>query len=213
MLRSIAAAAVLALAALPAHAAPITDPVGDFIPSFAGAQTPDLDVVAASADLVNSTFVLGGTFNGAVGSTAGTVYVFGVNRGQGTARFGAIAPGVLFDSVVIVTPGSPTVVRGLLAGEGSTTLAAEATALSGNSLSVSFAASLLPGQGLTPDQYTVNLWPRSGLGNNNQIADFAPDNSNFGVTVPEPASLALLGAGILGLVGLRQRARHPDAGA
>ena len=117
MLRSAAAAAVLALAALPAHAAPITDPVGDFIPSFAGAQTPDRDVVSASADLVNGNFIFQGTFNGAVGSTAGTVYVFGVNRGQGTARFGAIASNVLFDSVVIVTHNVSTVVRGLLTGE------------------------------------------------------------------------------------------------
>lgn len=124
MLRSAAAAAVLALAAFPAHAAPITDPVGDFIPSFAGAQTPDRDVVSASADLVNGNFIFQGTFNGAVGSTAGTVYVFGVNRGQGTARFGAIASNVLFDSVVIVTPNVSTVVRGLLTGEGTTTLAA-----------------------------------------------------------------------------------------
>ena len=204
MLRSAAVAALLALTAVQAHATAITDPVGDFIPSFAGAQTPDRDVVSASADLVNGNFIFRGSFNGAAGSTAGTVYVFGVNRGQGTARFGAIAPNVLFDSVVIVTPNVSTVVRGLLTGEGTTTLAADATSLSGNSLSVAFASSLLPGTGFTPDQYTVNLWPRSGLGNNNQIADFAPDNSNFGVTVPEPASLALLGFGVAGVLGVRR---------
>ena len=86
MLRSAAAAAaLLALTAVQAHATAITDPVGDFIPSFTGVQTPDRDVVSASADLVNGTFSFQGTFNGAVGSTAGTVYVFGVNRGQSYA--------------------------------------------------------------------------------------------------------------------------------
>ena len=157
MFRSAAIATVLALSVPPAYATSITDPIGDFIPSFTGAQTPDRDVVSASADLVGNTFTFSGTLNGAVGSTAGTVYVFGVNRGQGTARFGAIASNVLFDSVVIVTPGAPTVVRGLLPGEGATTLASSATTVSGNSLSVAFADSLLPGQEFTTDQYTVNL--------------------------------------------------------
>lgn len=210
MLRTAAIASILALSVSQARAAAITDPVGDFIPSFTGAQTPDRDAVSASADLANNTFVFTGTFSGAVGSTAGTVYVFGVNRGQGTARFGALAPNVLFDSVVIVTPGAPTVVRGLLPGEGTTTLESGATTVSGNSLSVAFADSLLPSQGFTTDQYTVNLWPRSGQGDNSQIADFAPNNSNFGVTVPEPASLVLLGFGIAGFAALR-RARPSRA--
>ncbi len=204
MVKTAVLAAILTAFVVQANAAVITDPVGDFIPSFTGAKAADRDVVAASASYANGNFDFGGTFAGSVGSTAGTVYVFGINRGAGTARFGAIATGVLFDSVVIVTPGTPTVVRDLLTNT-ATTLATSATTISGNSLDVVVDGSLLPGTGFSLAQYTVNLWPRSGLGNNNQIADFAPDNSNFGVSVPEPASLALLGVGMVGLITIRRR--------
>lgn len=204
MIRTALIAAALLGTAVQAQATTITDPVGDFIPSFTGARTPDRDVVSASASYANGVFDFGGSFNGAVGSTAGTVYVFGINRGAGTARFGALATGVLFDSVVIVTPGVSTVVRDFVA-DTATPLAAGATPISGNSLDVMVAGSLLPSTGFSVGQYTVNLWPRSGLTDNSQIADFAPDNSNFGVTVPEPASLVLLGAGMLGLLAARRR--------
>lgn len=204
MIRTTILAVALTTVIATAHAAVITDPVGDFIPSFTGAKTADRDVVSASASYANGVFDFGGTFAGAVGSTAGTVYVFGINRGGGTARFGALATGVLFDSVVIVTPGVSTVVRDF-ASSTVTALAPAATTISGNSLDVMVAGTLLPSTGFSVAQYTVNLWPRSGLTDNSQIADFAPDNSNFGVTVPEPASAMLLGAGLLGLIAARRR--------
>jgi hypothetical protein len=86
-----------------------------------------------------------------------------------------------------------------------TPLAASATTINGNSIDVMVAGALLPSTGFSVAQYTVNLWPRSGLSDNSQIADFAPDNSNFGVSVPEPASLALLGVGMVGLITTRRR--------
>ena len=122
---------------------------------------------------------------------------------------------MLFDSVVIVTPGVSTVVTDFVTNPVATTvtLAAGATSIMGNTLQVEVPDVLLPSRGFSFDQYAINLWPRSGLGNNNQIADFAPDDSNLSVSVPEPASLALLGSGLLGVAGLRRRTRNSDTRA
>jgi len=199
--------------AVTAHAAAITDPSGDFLSSFVDARTPDRDVVAASAGFANGVFDFSGTFAGLAGSTPSSVYVFGIDRGRGTARFGALAPGVLFDSVVIATPGGSTVVRDFLANT-VTALAASATTISGNSIDILVPAALLPSTGFAITQYGVNLWPRSGLTNNNQIADFAPDNGDFGVTVPEPASMALIGSGlVLAALTRRRISRSPAPGS
>lgn len=212
---ALAAMALSPLLAPPAQAAVIGDPTGDFLPSFAGLASPDRDVVSASASHPGNSFLFGGSFAGAVGSTPGTVYVFGVNRGQGTARFGAIGTDVLFDAVVIVDPGVSTVVTDFVTNPAATTvtLAAGATAITGNGLQVEVPDASLPSRGFGFDRYAINLWPRSGLGSNDQIADFAPDNGTFSVGVPEPASLALLGPGLLGMVGLRRRGRDSDARA
>jgi hypothetical protein len=124
-----------------------------------------------------------------------------------------IAPGVLFDEVLAVTNTGTATVRDLIAGTANT-LPASATTISGNTLTVSFATSLAPSLGLPLNGYTWNLWPRTGVGNDNQISDFAPDNSNVRVTVsavPEPTSLAMWLAGCIGLsVAMRRARRSPD---
>jgi len=56
--------------------------------------------------------------------------------------------------------------------------AAGSVVIAGNDLRITVPATLLPTRGFSPALYTANLWPRVGAGNNNQIADFAPDNSN-----------------------------------
>ena len=85
-------------------AEPIIDPPNDFVPTFAGPKNGDLDVIAAEVQFDGSNFFLHATLNGPVGTTPGGIYVWGFNRGGGTQGFPVIAPGVLFDRVVILRP-------------------------------------------------------------------------------------------------------------
>src|SRR5664279_246494 len=105
----------------------ITDPAGDFLPTYTGARTGDLDVLSAfvTYNPGTDTFFLSSTLAAPLGTTASAFYVWGFDRGQGTERFvsgtPSIGAGVLFDSVVIVRlDGSVTVTR--LVGGGSTVL-------------------------------------------------------------------------------------------
>jgi len=202
-------AATAALLAVPARSAPILDPVGDFIPSFTGTKTGDLDVVSLSAVFDGTFFHLSATMNAPIGTGANDRYVWGFDRGQGTARFGAIAPGVLFDSVVVVTAGTPGGAVNRLVGGGSTALPASAVKISGATITVDVPVSALPSLGLTPDHYGINLWPRENnpaIIGNAQISDFAPDNDVFIASAPEPASLALFAAAF-GAVAFARRRR------
>ena len=190
----------------------VTDPTGDFLAGYVGPRAGDLDVLSAGVTFDGTRFVLSATMNGTIGTTAGALYVWGVDRGAGTARFPTLAPGVTFDSVVSLQAvrdatgalvGAGTVT--LIVGGGSTTLTASDVLISGNTITATVLASALPSQGFTPANDTFNLWPRVGTGNNNQISDFAPDNSNLRASsVPEPSSLLL--GGVAGLGGLAWRA-------
>ena len=104
------------------------------------------------------------------------------DRGAGTARFGSIATGVLFDFVVIVKPGATSSVRDFITNI-ATDLPASSVTVSGSSIEVRVPAALMPTQGFALAAYTSNFWPRTGLVSNTQIADFAPDNSNAPVRV------------------------------
>ena len=69
--------------------AAISDPVGDFLPSYTGVPDPGLDVVVHEAAYLEDEgrVVFSGTMNGPIAETQaiGGVYVIGVDRGQGIA--------------------------------------------------------------------------------------------------------------------------------
>lgn len=212
-----AAAAVLALAAGSGHAIGVTDAVGDYVAGYAGSRAGDLDVIGSfvTYNATTDTFVFSGTMAAAIGTSPGGFYVWGVDRGAGTAGFAANGlNNVLFDSVVIFNPdGSGRVVRFAPSGPPSvTSLAAGTAAVFDSTIVGKVAGSLLPSNGKAKADYTWNLWPRDGTlpAGFGQISDFAPDAMNLATTpisaVPEPGSALMLVAGLAG-VGLLKRRR------
>jgi hypothetical protein len=159
----------------------IKDARNDFIPSYRGPHNADLDVREAEVRYDGRSFIFTSEASGPIGITPTWLYVWGVDRGAGVARFGPIAPGVTFDMVIATSNGIATV-RDLTNGV-ATVLPASAVEVEGNELEITVPASLLPSRGRTPENFTVNLWPRSGPGGTEVIADFAPDNSMAPVRV------------------------------
>ncbi len=157
------------------------------------------------------TFTIIGTMAGDVGSTPGGFYVWGVNRGAGTAGFAANGlPGILFDRVVILRPDG----TGTVAGVGP--LPAGSVIIDDDTITATFAASFLLSTGFGKGQYTWNLWPRDGIAGTGfaQISDFAPDTTNFvTAVVSEPTSLmlALAAAALCGATARRRAWPHTDA--
>jgi len=188
----------------------ITDREGDFLATFAGSSaSSDLDVLSASVFYNPSTdlFTLKATMDGAIGSTATGFYVWGVNRGAGTAGFASIGiNGVRFDRVILLRPDG----TGTVAGVGN--LPGGSITISGNTITGVVSGSMLASTGFANKlDYTWNIWPRDGaFVGNAAISDFAPDNANFSATaVPEPASAALLlgGLGMVAAIARRRSSR------
>lgn len=202
-MRSLCAAALLLGGTAAAHATTINDPVGDFLPGYTGAHAGDLDVTSISVLLDGSDFVITGTMAAAIGTTSSAFYVWGVNRGAGTAGFAGIGqPGVLFDSVIVLRPTGASAVNLIGGVPASTPLNSSFITINGSSITARIATALLPSTGFALQNYGFNLWPRdSTQAGTAAISDFAPDNAT--VSVPEPASLALLLVGLAG-AGLRR---------
>jgi hypothetical protein len=193
-----------------AQAGTFTDPANDFLATYTGPHGADLDALSGTFKYDGSAFIFTGTLAGPVGTTPGALYVWGIDRGAGTARFSPALPNtdhILFDAIVSLNPSGTSSVRDLISGQ-VTNLGPNDVFFSGNTFFARVLAGLLPTQGFAPTAYTANLWPRDGSANA-AISDFAPNNANITVlTTPEPSSAALLIpalGGIFGIAGRRRR--------
>jgi Dockerin type I domain len=190
----------LRVEALEGRAVPavIADPAGDFLTTYIGARDPGLDVVAHEVDYLEDLerIVFSGRMAGSVAATqaVGGLYLFGVDRGQGTPRFlttppapPVIGPNVVWDSVLRINPNGTGNFNNLLAGV-NTTLNPADIHINGDEFTASVPLSLLtPGATRPPQEWTYNLWPRNGLGQNVQVSDLAPDDGNSPVQTIAPA--------------------------
>lgn len=210
-----ATAMLLSLTTSSAYAVQIADPVGDFLPTFAGDKGADLDVVLADGTInPNKVFTFTAKMNGKIGRSSGGLYVWGFDRGQGAPLFANDGiEQVFFDSVLVATSTGEGTINYLSEG-GSAILPSGSVKISGSDISVKVQGSLLPSLGKAQEDYTWNLWPRDGKVQPlafDGISDFAPDNSNAGLTstpVPEPSSiLGTLAFGALGGVLMLKKQR------
>lgn len=214
-----AAAALLASAAT--ASATVTDPADDFLPTYTGAQDADLDILSGGVTFDGTSFFVTATVGGPIDATTGQLYAWGIDRGAGTPRIDLlrdpdIAPGILFDAVLVMLPnGTLTVVTIPAMGAPTFTNLAGGTVVDGANISANIPLSLLPSTGFAPEDYTFGFWSRLRVnpaadGTNNEIADFLAGSGALNArAVPEPGTwlTMLLGFGLIGSAMRTRRAR------
>lgn len=193
-----------------------------FLPTYTGPENPALALSSINATFNGSAFDFSSTSDAPINlSPQGSLYVWGINRGSGTARFFTSPPtpsspdigsNVLFDAVLIINPAGTSVVN-LFNGQNPEIVPASDIHISGNTINASLPLSFLPTTGAQPQDYSVDLWPRVGAGQNDQIAQFYgninsinPVNAQVSM-VPEPTPWLLLTSG-LGLIWWLQRRKQ-----
>ena len=77
-------AVALLVSASSAEAA--VDPTGDFLASYSGPTTGDVDLTSGNVLFDGTNFAFSMSTNGTVGTTPNSLYVWAVNRGAGIAR-------------------------------------------------------------------------------------------------------------------------------
>ena len=216
LLYRLASAFALLTSATAAPAA-ITDPSGDLLGTYTGPSNGDVDILSGDVAFDGTSYFLSTTMNGAVGTTTGSLFVWGVDRGSGAPRltFGSpsVGAGVLFDAVIVMFPdGTLRVVTIPLAGAPTITQFAGGTVVDGDTMSATVSLALLGSMGFAPEDYTFGLWSRARVnpamdGTNAEIADFLSGSGSINArAVPEPATwlTMLLGLGAAG-AAIRKR--------
>lgn len=205
MKRALIALAAMSCAGI-AHGA--TDPAGDFLATFAGAPSPDLDFTSAEARFDGVNFNLSLGLAGPATGSPNVLHIWGINRGAGTARLNALSdpdldPTVRWDALaVLLGDGTLRVVTFPQAGPPTITPIAGGAVINGAAITTAVPLALLPTRGFAPTSYTFQLWSRLRVnpaldGTNAEIADFGP---RLFAAVPEPSSWAVLVVGF-GLIG------------
>ena len=215
------AAATLALASVSAHAQ-VIDPAGDFLPTYTGPQNGDLDALSLQVVFTDSGVTVTSTVNGTIGTTPGSAFIWGIDRGSGTDRLitsgpPAVGPADLFlDAVIrLESGGGGRVMTFPTVGAPITTLLDPSTIfISGSTISTTIPFDVLFSTGFAHEDYTYAFWTRSELGSQAFIADLAPDGGSFkGTAVPEPATWIMMIGGF-GLAGgamrMARRRRRDD---
>lgn len=191
------AASLLAIGvATQAQALPFIDASNDFLPTFVGARDADLDVVQADVviDPEAQTITFSGTVNGNIDRKSQKLYVFGVDRGRGSAGRDLVFQGaaggepkigsnVLWDAAAVLTAGGQALFFDAL-NPGFVPQPNVVVTINGNQIAATYPLALFASQGSRFKEYTYNLWPRAAASlANTVVPDFAPDNGNAPVSI------------------------------